>query len=471
MEIKHFDAIIIGSGQAGNPLAASLAEAGKKVALIEKDKLGGTCVNDGCTPTKAYVASARAAWSARNAHHLGVEKIKDVKVDLAAVKARKDKIVNSSRSGLLKMIESNPRITLIRGEATFAEAKTIEVNGAKITADQIFINVGARPLIPEGFEKVKFYTNTSILELEEIPEKLIVIGGSYIGLEFAQIFRRFGSKVTVVEMSDRLINREDDETSKAIAEILQNEGIELELNAKCISGKPFGKNGVEVQVQCGGSQRAIRGSAILLATGRQSNADMLALHNAGIKHDKRYYISVNDHLETNVETIFALGDCNGQGAFTHTAYNDFEIVNSFLNSGNRKLSDRFLNYALYIDPPLGRAGLSKDEALKKGIEILYGRMEMSAVARAREKGETQGFMEVVIDKNTERIIGATVLGTGGDEIIAVFLAVMYADASYKTLRDSVQAHPTVSELIPTMLQNLKESKMLTDASVLKPKRK
>lgn len=458
MEIKHFDAIIIGSGQAGNPLAISLAEAGKKTAIIEKDKLGGTCVNDGCTPTKAYVASARAAWVARNAYKLGIQKIKDVKVDLAAVKARKDKIINASRTGILKMLESNSRITLIRGEATFAEAKTIVVNGEKITGDQIFINVGTRLRTPEGFEKVKFYTNTSILELEEIPKKLIIIGGSYVGLEFAQIFNRFGSKVTVVEMGDRLINREDERTSRAIAEILQKEGIEFEFNAKCISGKPFGKNGVEVHVHSEGSHHAIRGSAILVATGRQSNADILSLHNAGIKHDRRYYISVNDHLETNVKNIFALGDCNGKGAFTHTAYNDFEIVNSFLNGGNRRLSDRFINYALYIDPPLGRAGLSKDVALKKGIDLLYGRMEMSSVARAREKGETQGFMEVVIDTNTEKIIGASVLGTGGDEVIAVFLAVMYAEASYKTLRDSVQTHPTVSELIPTMLQNLKELK-------------
>ena len=456
--MEHFDAIIIGSGQAGNPLALSLAKAGKKIVLIEKDKLGGTCVNDGCTPTKAYLASARASWVASNAHKLGVQNIKNIKVDLVAVKARKDKIVNASRIELLKMIEANPKITLIRGEATFAEAKTIEVNGEKITGDQIFINVGARTRIPEGFETTKFYTSTSILELEEIPEKLIIIGGSYIGLEFAQIFRRFGSKVTVVEMSDRLIDREDEETSKEIAKILQNEGIELELNAKCIGGKPFGKNGVEVQLHCEGSHRSIRGSAILLATGRQSNADLLMLNNAGIQHDSSYYISVNDHLETNMKDIFALGDCNGKGAFTHTAYNDFVIVNSFLNGGNRTLSDRFINYALYIDPPLGRAGYSKDAALKKGIDLLYGRMEMSAVARAREKGETQGFMEVVVDKNTEKIIGATVLGTGGDEIIAVFLAVMYAGASFKTLRDSVQTHPTVSELIPTMLQNLVELK-------------
>lgn len=458
METKHFEAIIIGSGQAGNALVSAFAKAGKKVALIEKDKLGGSCVNYGCTPTKTYVASARAAWAARNAKNLGVNISGNITVDLKAVKARKDEIIGQSHYVLNNMVLEKSEIHLFRGEAKFADSKTVEVSGQKLTANQIFINVGARPRIVEGFEKVKFYTNKSILEIEKIPEKLIIIGGSYIGLEFGQIFSRFGSKVTIVEMNDRLISREDEETSKIIAEILENEGIELELGAKCIGGKPYGEDGVEVQLDCSGEQRSIRGSAILMATGRQSNADLLALHNAGIKHDEHDYINVNEHCETNVENIFAMGDCNGQGAFTHTAYNDFEIVNSYLNGGKRKLSDRFTNYALYIDPPMGRAGLSRDEALNQGIEILYGRMNMSSVARAKEKGETLGFMEVVIDKKTEKIIGATILGTGGDEIIAVFLATMYAGASYKTLRDSVQAHPTVSELIPTMLQDLEEIK-------------
>ncbi|NEN24952.1 mercuric reductase [Cryomorpha ignava] len=457
METQHFAAIIIGSGQAGNPLASAFAKAGKKVALIEKDKLGGVCVNNGCTPTKTYVASARAAWAARNAKNLGVN-VSEVKVDLKAIKARKNKIVEKSRTGLINMVDEKSQIHLFRGAAKFADAKTVEVNGQKLSADQIFINVGARPRIVEGFEKVKFYTNVSLLEIDEIPEKLIVIGGSYIGLEFAQIFSRFGSKVTIVEMNDRLISREDVETSKIIANILENEGIELELGAKCIGGKPYGEDGVEVQLHCSGEQRSIRGSAILMATGRQSNADLLALHNAGIKHDGHNHIHVNEFCETNVKNIFAVGDCNGKGAFTHTAYNDFEIVNSYLNGGNRKLSDRYTNYALYIDPPMGRVGLSRDQALNQGIDILYGRMEMSHVARAIEKGETQGFMEVVIDKKSEKILGATVLGTGGDEIIAVFLATMYAGASYKTLRDSVQTHPTVSELIPTMLQDLNELK-------------
>ena len=453
----HFDAIIIGSGQSGNPLASAFAKAGKKVALIEKDKLGGTCVNDGCTPTKAYVASARAAWMARNAKNLGID-VGEVKVDLKAIKARKDKIVKKSRSALVDMVDKNPEIHLFRGAAKFVNAETVEVNGQKLSGDKIFINVGARPHIVDGFETVKFYTNTSILEIEKIPERLIIIGGSYIGLEFAQIFSRFGSKVIVVEMNERLIDREDIETSTIIAKILENEGVELELGAECIGGKPFGEDGVEVQLNCSGKKRSIRGSAVLMATGRQSNADLLALHNAGIKQDARGYISVNDYCETNVKNIFALGDCNGRGAFTHTAYNDFEIVNNYLNGGKRKLSDRITNYALYIDPPMGRAGLSQNQALEQGIEILYGRKEMSDISRAIEKGETQGFMEVVINKKTEKIIGATVLGTGGDEIIAVFLATMYAGASYKTLRDSVQTHPTVAELIPTMLQDLETIK-------------
>lgn len=457
MDIQHFDAIIIGSGQAGNPLASAFAKAGKRVALIEKDKLGGVCVNTGCTPTKVYVASARAAWAARNAKNLGIN-VGDIKVDLKAIKARKDKIVKKSRFTLSNMVDEKSQIHLFRGAAKFADSKTVEVNGQKLSADKIFINVGARPHVVDGFEKVKFLTNESILEIDEIPEKLIVIGGSYIGLEFAQIFSRFGSKVTVVEMNDRLISREDVETSKMIEQILENEGIELELGAKCIGGKPYGENGVEVQLHCSGNKRSIRGSAILMATGRQSNADLLALHDAGIKQDERNHILVNDYCETNVKNIFAVGDCNGQGAFTHTAYNDFEIVSDYLNGGTRKLSDRFTNYALYIDPPMGRAGLSRDQALEQGIDILYGRKEMSHIARAIEKGETQGFMEVVIDQKTEKIIGATVLGTGGDEIIAVFLATMYSGASYKTLRDSVQTHPTVSELIPTMLKDLQALK-------------
>jgi pyruvate/2-oxoglutarate dehydrogenase complex dihydrolipoamide dehydrogenase (E3) component len=452
---NHFDSIIIGSGQAGNPLAQALAKAGKNVAMIEKGHLGGTCVNTGCTPTKAYVASARAAWVVKNSERLGVSTSGEMIVDLKAVKARKDKLILTPRNGIEQALEGTDNISLIRGSAKFNAAKTVEVNGQEYTADQIFINVGARPRSAQGFETVTYHTNESILELEEIPEHLIIIGGSYIGLEFAQIFRRFGSKVTVVEMNAHLINKEDESTSERIAEILENEGINLELNANCIGGKPYG-DGVEVQVDCGDDSKRIRGSHVLMAVGRQSNADLLNLNVAGIEHDKHFYINVNETCETNAEGVFALGDCNGNGAFTHTAYNDFEIVNDHLfGAGSRKLSDRHLNYALYIDPPMGRVGMSRDQALDAGHDILFAKIEMADVSRAKERAETDGFMEVVVDATTERILGATVLGIGGDEIIGVFITAMYAKVSYKVLRDSVQTHPTVTELIPSMLKGLK----------------
>jgi len=451
---SEYDSIIIGTGQAGTPLASALANEGRRVAIIEKGHLGGTCVNTGCTPTKTYVASAKAAWVARNAPNLGVSVSGTVKVDLKAVKSRKDKLIEESRKGIEQMTDAAENIALIRGMAKFKDEKIIEVNGENLQADQIFINVGARPRIPEGFDSVKFLTNESILELEEVPQHLIIIGGSYIGLEFAQIFRRFGSAVTVVEARPYLIAKEDQSTSERIADILRAEDIEIELNADCIGGKPFG-DGVEVQLNCKGEGKSIRGSHLLLATGRQSNADLMDLNVAGIQHDEHYHIKVDEHLRTNVDGIYALGDCNGEGAFTHTSVNDFEIVSDHLfQDGSKKLSDRHTNYALYIDPPMGRVGMSRNQALDAGHSILYGHMEMSDISRAKEKGETKGFMEVVIDAETERIIGATVLGTGGDEIIGVFITAMYANVSYKVLRDGVQTHPTVTELIPTMLKSL-----------------
>jgi len=453
---SEYDSIIIGTGQAGTPLAQTLAEQGQKVAVIEKSRLGGTCVNTGCTPTKTYVASARAMWEINNADRLGISTPKIAKADLKAIKSRKDKLIEGSRSGIEKMMEQSDGITLIRGAAKFTDPHTLEVNGNQITAPQIFINVGARPRAAKGFENVQYYTNESILELEELPDHLIVIGGSYIGIEFGQMFRRFGSSVTIVERNDRLIHKEDEGTSEHIADILESEGINLELGTDCIGGKTFG-DGVEVQLDCDGEEKSIRGSHVLMATGRQSNADLLNLNVAGIAHDEHHNIVVNDHLETNVEGVFAMGDCNGEGAFTHTSVDDFEIVQGYLfGDGDKKLSDRHLNYALYMDPPMGRVGLSRNQALAEERSFLYGRMEMSDVSRAKEKAETKGFMEVVVDAGTERIIGATVLGTGGDEIIGTFITAMYADVSYKILRDSVQTHPTVTELIPTMLKSLEK---------------
>jgi pyruvate/2-oxoglutarate dehydrogenase complex dihydrolipoamide dehydrogenase (E3) component len=450
----EYDSIIIGTGQAGTPLAKTLADHGQKVAVIEKSLLGGTCVNTGCTPTKTYVASARTMWEINNADRVAVAAPKIAKADLKAIKARKDELIAASRQGIEDMFSNSEDIDLIRGSAKFASENSIEVNGRELKSSQIFINVGARPRVAEGFETVKFYTNESILELEELPEHLIIIGGSYVGLEFAQMFRRFGSKVTIVERNTRLIHKEDEGTSECIAEILESEDIKLELGSDCIGGKTFGE-GVEVQLDCNGEAKSIRGSHILMATGRQSNADLLNLSVAGIAHDEHHHITVNQHLETNVEGIFALGDCNGQGAFTHASVHDFEIVNDYLfGESKKKLNDRHLNYALYVDPPMGRVGLSRNQALAEGRTILYGKMEMADISRAKEKSETQGFMEVVIDGESERIIGATVLGTGGDEIIAVFIAAMYGNLSYKILRDSVQTHPTVAELIPTMLKSL-----------------
>lgn len=458
MKTEKFDAIIIGSGQAGNPLAFALAAAGERVAIIESSKLGGTCLNTGCTPTKTYVASARAAWAVSHAAKLGIRASID-KVDLKAIRKRKDKIVNESRSGLEKALTTNQKITLIRGKAMFKGDKIITVNGALYTADRIYINVGARPRIPKGFEAVKAMTNESILRLSKLPDHLIIVGGSYIGLEFAQMFRRFGSKVTVIEKDDYLIGREDPETSVCIAEILKAEGVNIRLGVNCISGKTLKSGKIKVKVDCKDGAPTLTGSHLLLATGRQSNADQLGLIATNIAVDEKGYVQVDDALQTAVEGVFALGDCNGKGAFTHTAYNDFEIVNhNRQNKTRRKVSDRIINYALYTDPPLGRAGLSLNQAIDQGIETLYGRMEMKHVARAKEKGEMQGFMEVVVDAKTEKIVGAAVLGTGGDEIIGVFLAAMYSGTPYTILRDSVQTHPTVTELIPTMLQNLKPVK-------------
>jgi pyruvate/2-oxoglutarate dehydrogenase complex dihydrolipoamide dehydrogenase (E3) component len=450
----QFDSIIIGTGQAGTPLAQTLITQGEKIAVVEKSHLGGTCVNTGCTPTKTYVASARAIWMANNAEHWGILNTGAAKANLKKIKARKDKIIEASRSGIEEMLSNSESIELIRGSAKFTSEKTIEVNGKELNANRIFINVGARPRITTGFENVKFYTNESILEIEDLPDHLIIIGGSYVGLEFAQMFRRFGSEVTIVENNSHLISKEDERTSERIAGLLKSEGINLEMNSNCIGGKPFG-DGVEVQIQCDGNEKAIRGSHLLLATGRQSNADLLDLNIAGITHDEHSNISVNEKLETNVEGIFALGDCNGEGAFTHTSVDDFEIVqNHLFGDDTRKLSDRHLNYALYIDPPMGRVGLTRDQALDQDKTILYGSMEMADISRAKEKGETAGFMEVVIDENTEHIIGATVFGIGGDEIIGTFITAMYGKLSYKVLRDSVQTHPTVTELIPTMLKSL-----------------
>jgi len=450
-----FDAIIIGSGQAGNPLAFKLAANGKKVALIEKEHLGGTCLNVGCTPTKTYVASARRMFDALNGEVLGVSIPKGTTLNLGKVKQRKDELIKKSVDGMAAGIEKNEHITLIKGIARFTDTHTVDVNGEELSAEQLFINVGARPFIPKGLKGVKYLTNQSILELEHLPEHLIIIGGSYIGLEFGQMFRRFGSKVTIIEKADRIISREDEDVSREIQKVMEREGVEFRLNATCIGAREEKDGEILVSVNCENGAPEIRGSHVLVAVGRTPNTDLLQLKAAGIKTDERGYIQVTDRLETNVTGVYALGDCNGKGAFTHTAYNDFEIIyENLFEQGNRKISDRILTYGLFVDPPLGRAGITLKEAKDQNLDVLVGYRDMKRISRAKEKGETDGFIRVIVDKKTDKILGATVLGVGGDEIISSILNVMYGGLPYTVIRDGVFPHPTVAELIPTLLENL-----------------
>jgi pyruvate/2-oxoglutarate dehydrogenase complex dihydrolipoamide dehydrogenase (E3) component len=450
-----FDAIIIGTGQAGPSLAASLAKNGYNVAIVEKGHLGGTCVNVGCTPTKAYVASARRAFIAKNSAALGIEVNGSISINLKTIKARKDEIIAGSRSGLEKMLTSNENITLIQGKAKFLDNHNIEVNGKTYEADKFYINVGGKPRIPEGFEGVKYLTNESILELEEIPEHLIIVGGGYIGLEFGQMFRRFGSKVTILDRGDHLLKKEDPEFGKAIADIFKGEGIEVRLNSDCISAKESGDE-IEVHINCKEGSPTIKGSHLLLAAGRIPNTRDLGLENTEVNLDDRGYVRVNDELQTSTNHIWALGDCNGEGAFTHTAYNDFQIVNSQLfEDKKRLLSDRFTCYAAFIDPPLARVGMNASDIEKAGIKARVATRPMAKIARAKEMGETQGMLKIYIEESTEKILGATFLGTGADEYIHTIIDQMYAGQPYTIIRDAVHIHPTVSELIPTMLENIK----------------
>ena len=453
---RGFDAIIIGAGQAGPFLALRLGEAGMKVAIVERKLFGGTCVNTGCTPTKTLVASAHAAHLARRAAEFGVVLGGEVGVDMTRVKARQRAIVHAQREGVEQLVSSQPNCTIYKGHARFESACQIRVGDDLLTADKIFINVGGRANIPSlpGVDQVQVFTNTSLLELDELPRHLVVIGGSYVGLEFAQIYRRFGAQVTVVEMAHRLIQREDPDISAAVQAILEAEDIQVRLAAECIHFEPQGAD-VCVGVDCKTGEPEIVGSHVLLAVGRRPNTDDLGLEAAGVEVDKRGYIVVDYALQTTAPGVWALGDCNGKGAFTHTAYNDFEIVAANLLDGeSRRVSDRIPAYALFIDPPLGRVGLSEAEAQATGKRLLIGSRPMTQVGRAVEKGETLGFMKIVVDADAQDILGAAILGTDGDEAIHGILDTMYAKAGYRTLQRAVHIHPTVSELIPTMLGQL-----------------
>ena len=454
---EHFDAIVIGTGQAGPPLAVRLAESGRKTAIVERRRFGGTCVNTGCIPTKTLIASARAAHVARHASEFGVAIDGSIRVDMPRVKARKDKVVAESTGNVEKWLRGKPDITVIQGHGRFDSARDVRVGDRLLSAPQIFINTGGRPTVPAigGLADIDYLTSTGMMGVDFLPEHLIVIGGSYVGLEFAQMYSRFGSRVTVIEMAARLIAREDEAVSEAVQSILEGEGIEIRLNAKCLSAERRA-DGVAVAVSCDEEPREIAGSHLLLAVGRVPNTDDLGLDRAGVSIDARGFIPVDDQLLTNVSGIFALGDVNGRGAFTHTSYNDFEIVAANLLDGDsRRVSDRFPVYALFTDPPLARAGMTEREARASGRPVLVGRRAMARVGRARERGETQGFMQVLVDKETRKILGAALLGIEADEAIHCIIDVMNAGAPFTAIRRAVHIHPTVSELIPTLLGELK----------------
>ncbi len=453
---QHFDAIIIGTGQAGPSLAGRFSAAGMSVAIIERHKFGGTCVNTGCIPTKTLVASAYAAHVARRGTEYGFVVNGEVRVDMKRVKARKDEISGRSNKGVEKWLRGLKNCTVIQGHARFQSPRTVEVNGEILEADKFFINVGGRASVPaiQGIHDVPFLTNSSMMDVDFLPEHLVIVGGSYVGLEFAQMYRRFGSEVTIVEMAPRLIGREDEDVSQAVREFLESEGIRIRLNAKCISlAKRDGR--IAVGVDCAEDPPEVLGTHVLLAVGRIPNTQDLGLDQAGVPTDQRGYIIVDDQLQTSVPGIWALGDCNGRGAFTHTAYNDFEIVaDNLLNRDHRRVSDRIQAYALFTDPPLGRCGMTDAEIRKSGRAALAVKHPMSRVGRAIEKGETHGFIKIAVNAETKQILGAAILGTGGDEVVHVLLDVMYAKAPYTIVERAMHIHPTVAEFLPTVLSKL-----------------
>ena len=451
-----YDAIVIGTGQAGPYVTSRLAGSGMKVAVIERGAFGGTCVNTGCIPTKTMVASAYAARVAARGAEYGVD-VGSVRVDMKRVMARKDAVSKASRTGVEDSLRGMDNCTVYEGHARFQSAHEVSVGEELLRADKIFLNVGGRALVPEmpGIHGIDFLTNSSMMAVDFLPKHLIVVGGSYIGLEFGQMFRRFGSEVTIIEMGSRLIGREDEDVSTAIREIVEHEGVQVRVNAKCIS---FARRGEEIAagIDCTDGAPQVYGTHVLLAVGRRPNTDDLGLDAAGVAVDDRGYVMVDDQLRTSVPGIWALGDCNGKGAFTHTSYNDGEIViANLLESDRRRVSDRIPAYALYVDPPLGRAGMTEGEIRKSGRKALIAKRPMTRVGRAVEKGETQGFMKIAVDADTGTILGAAILGTGGDEVIHSILDLMYARAPWTVMRRAMHIHPTVSELVPTMLSDLR----------------
>jgi len=453
---ERFDAIVIGAGQAGPALCARLDKEGLKTALIERNILGGTCVNTGCVPTKTMIASARAAHMARRGGEYGFGSNK-ARVDMAAVRRRKDRIVRDSINGLKKWLDGMTHVSLIHGHARFIGPRRIKVNGRTLEAERIFLDVGARAAVPDlpGIKEVPFFDNSSIMVVDFTPRHLVIVGGSYIGLEFAQMYRRFGSEVTVVERAPKVLAREDDDVAQEILAILKREGVAFRTDAECMALRKEGRN-ITVRLDCKRGRKVAEGSHVLLAVGRTPNTADLGLDIAGVKVNERGYIEVDDECRTSAEGVWALGECNGKGAFTHTSYNDYEIVAAnLLDADPRRIGDRLPAYALFIDPPLGRAGMTEAEARKSGRKVLAAKMPMSRIGRAREAGETQGFMKVLVDADSKELLGAAILGMNGDEVVHSLLDVMYAKRPYTTIQRAVHIHPTVTELVPTLLGNLK----------------
>jgi pyruvate/2-oxoglutarate dehydrogenase complex dihydrolipoamide dehydrogenase (E3) component len=449
-----YDAIIIGTGQAGPPLARRLANSGMKVAIIERARFGGTCINTGCTPTKTLVASAYAAHIARRGADYGFN-AGEVNIDMKRVKARKDQVVARSNLSVERSLKSLNNCRVYEGHARLVSAREVEVGTEILNAERIFINVGCRPAVPAipGLDQVDYLTNSSMMDIDFLPPHLLVVGGSYVGLEFGQMYRRFGSRVTIIELGPRLVSHEDVDVSEAITGFLTNEGITVRVNAKCLSVTKQGDD-MLLRVDCDGTSE-IRGSHLLVATGRRPNTDDLGLERAGVRQDARGYITVDDELHTNVPGIWALGDCNGRGAFTHTAWNDYEIVAANLLQGeHRRVSDRINAYALYTDPPLGRVGMTEADARRSGRHVLICKIAMEDVSRAFERGEIEGFMQILVDADTKEILGASFLGMGGDEVIHCLIDLMYAKAPYTVIKRAMHIHPTVAEFIPTMLEDL-----------------
>jgi pyruvate/2-oxoglutarate dehydrogenase complex dihydrolipoamide dehydrogenase (E3) component len=455
--MPNHDAIVIGTGQSGPALARRLVAAGQKVAVIERKYFGGTCINTGCTPTKTLVASAYAAFLARRAGDYGVTIGGPVAVDMPAVKARKDAIAGASRRGVERSLKTLEGCTVYEGHASFVGPKRVAVNGVELGADRIFINVGGRASIPpiSGLDQVPYFTNSSMMDIDFLPPHLIILGGSYIGLEFAQIYRRFGSEVTVIELAPRLIAREDEDVSLAVADFLKEEGIDVRVDSKVVGVERQG-NSIAVKVESAGKISQVVGTHMLVAIGRRPNTDDLGLDKAGIATDSHGYIQVDDQLRTSVPNIWAMGDCNGRGAFTHTSWNDFEIVAAnILDNEQRRVSDRITAYALYTDPPLGRAGMTEAEVRRTGRPALISTMAMEDVSRAYEKGETKGFMKIMVDRDSKQILGASLLGLAGDEVIHCIIDLMYAKAPYTVMQRAMHIHPTVSEFLPTMMQDFR----------------